>query len=172
MSTKFTARNVFNIGVDSFWEKIFFNPEYNERMYMQVLKFKAFKVLEQKDMGGGNIMRRIHVEPSSSVPGALQKLIGDGISYTEEGNFNAATKRWTYRTITSKMADKLTVKGEYFVEPKGEKQLERVISCDINCSIFGLGGMVEGFIEKQTKESYEVVARFTNEFIAEKKLNG
>jgi hypothetical protein len=86
--------------------------------------------------------------------------------------YDAATKRWTFRTIPSKLADKLTVKGEYYVEPKGEKQLERVISCEINCSIFGLGGTVEGFIEKQTRESYELVARFTNEFIAEKKLNG
>ncbi len=78
----------------------------------------------------------------------------------------------SYRTIPSKMADKLTVKGEYWVEPRGEKQLERIISCEINCSIFGLGGTVESFIEKQTRESYEIVARFTNEFIAEKKFNG
>lgn len=172
MSTKFTARNVFNIDVDSFWTKIFFDKEYNERMYRDVLKFKTFEVLEQKDLGGGSISRRIHVEPKANVPGVIQKLVGEGFSYIEEGKFDAATKRWTYRTIPSKMADKLTVKGEYWVEAKGDKQLDRVITCEINCSIFGLGGTVEGFIEKQTRESYEHVARFTNEFIAEKKLNG
>jgi hypothetical protein len=42
---------------------------------------------------------------------------------------------------------------------------------DITVKIFGVGGAIESFIERTTRDSFEKAAIFTNEFIREKGLN-
>jgi hypothetical protein len=48
--------------------------------------------------------------------------------------------------------------------------MERVVDFEIKVSIFGVGGVIEGFIEKTVRESYDRGAAFTNTFLREKGL--
>ena len=58
--------------------------------------------------------------------------------------------------------------GTFWVEPRGDKKIERICECEVQVKIFGVGGVVESFIEKTTRESYEKTAAFTNRWLAEK----
>ncbi len=168
---KFTVRHIFNTEVDTYWNKVFFDQEYNERLYKKEgLDFKDFQVLELTGEPGGVRTRKMLTEPKSDAPAVVRKLIGDSLSYTETGRFDPVKKEWTYNIVTSKLSDKVKIGGKLWVEPKGEHKIERVADIEIEVKIFGVGGAVEKFIEKTTRESYELATNFTNKFIAEKGL--
>jgi Protein of unknown function (DUF2505) len=165
---RLVARHVFDTDIDTFWNKVFFEQDFNERQYRDALKFKSWELLELTGEPGGKRTRKVRTEPSSDAPAVVKKLIGDSIAYVEEGTFDPATKVWSFEIITSKMSDKVKIKGRLWVEPKGDKKIERIIECDIEVKIFGVGGAIESFIEKTTKDSYEAAAKFTNQYVHEK----
>jgi hypothetical protein len=169
-AVKFTVRHVFNTDVDTYWNQIFFNPEYNERLYKQALGFKDFQILELTGEPGQRRTRKMRTEPKAEAPAVVKKLIGDSLSYTETGSLDPATKIWTYAIQTSKLSDKVHIGGRLWAESRGDKKLERIAEIEIEVKIFGVGGVVEKFIESTTRESYENATRFTNQFIAEKGL--
>jgi hypothetical protein len=166
---KFTVRNTFNTSPDSYWNKMFFDEEYNRRLYMEGLSFKGFEMLELGGEPGGKRTRKMRTEPKSDAPAVVKKLIGDSLTYTESGTFDPATKVWTYTIVTSKLPDKIRIGGRLWAEPRGDK-MERIAEIEIEVKIPVVGGTVEKFVEKTTRESYEKATKFTNDFIAEKKL--
>lgn len=168
--SKFTLRNIFETDRETFWNRVFFDAEYNRRLYLEGLKFKDFELIELTGEPGGVRTRKMRTEPQSEAPAVVTKLIGGSLSYVEEGRFDPATMRWTYTITTSKLADKVKIGGTFWVEPRGDKRVERICDCEVSVKIFGVGGAVESFIEKTTRESYETAAKFTNDFIREKGL--
>jgi hypothetical protein len=171
VATKFTVRHVFETDKDTYWNKVFFDPEYNRRLYLDALKFKSFEIVEQTGAPGEVRTRKMRTEPASDAPAVVQKLIGNSISYIEEGRLDPQTGIWTYSIVTSKLADKVKIGGRFWVEPKGEKKIDRACECGIEVKVFGVGGAIESYIEKTTRESYEAAARFTNQFLREKGLD-
>jgi hypothetical protein len=167
---KFTIRNVFETDVDTFWNRVFFDDEYNRRLYMDALAFKRFEVLSQTGGPGETRTRTMVTEPKTEAPAVVQKLVGGSFSYTEQGSWDPRTKIWTYAITTSKLSDKVKVGGRYWCEPLGDKRLERVCEIELEVKVFGVGGVIEQFMEKTTRESYEDTTRFTNAFIREKGL--
>ena len=167
---KFTARQVFNCDVDTFWNKIFFDPEYNKTLFLEGLGFKGCEILELTGEPGTARKRVMKTEPKAEAPAVVTKLIGGNFTYTETGTFDPATKVWTYEIVTSQMADKVKTKGRFYLQPTGEKQCERINEVELNVSIFGVGGVIEKFIEGQTQDSSRKTAEFTNQWIAKKGL--
>lgn len=170
LAMKFTVRHAFDTDLDTYWNKIFFDAEYNRRLYEDILKFKSYKQLEQRDTGGGAITRTLRLEPGFDAPAVIQKLLGDKFFYTEVGNFDPVKKRWRYVITPSTLPDKVGISGDFWAEARGGTKIERIAECDITAKIFGVGGMLESFVEKQTRDSYEKAAAFTNAFIREKGL--
>ena len=169
MATKFTVRDTFHTDEDTYWNKIFFDLDYNKELYVKTLKFGSYELLDRKDEGGGNFNKRTRIEPPLDAPMVIKKLVGDSLSYIEDGRFDAGTRRWKYNMLPSKMADKVTIKGELWVEKKGDKLIDRVCTVEVETRIFGVGSVFESFLEKQTRDSYRLVAAFTEQYI---KTNG
>lgn len=161
----FDIRHPIHASADDFWQKLFLNPEFNQALYMEKLKFTSFKIVEDRKDDNGIHHRKVVAEPKADAPGPIKKLIGDSIAYTETGTWDPKTGRYRFTVETSKMADKIKTRGEIWVEPKGEGEIERCVHMDIDVKIFGIGKMVEGFIEKSTRDSYGAAARFSNEWI-------
>ncbi len=139
-------------------------------LYLEGLGFKNYEPIELKEEADGSKRRRFRAEPKSDAPAVVKKLVGDSLTYTETGSFDPKTKVWTYKVETSKMGDKIKIGGRYWLEPKGDKKVDRVCEVEISVDIFGVGGVVEGFIEGQTRESYEKATSYTNQFLRKKGL--
>lgn len=167
MATHLTLKHVFETDEATFWPKVFFNADYNQRLYAEALKYKCWEILEQREEPGGAIIRRARMEPNFAVPSLLKRVIGDGIMYEEAGRFDPATKHWSYTITPNRMPDRMTTRGEYWVESRGEKKIERICTVELEARIFGVGGALESFIEKQTRTAYETTMRFTNQYIHE-----
>ena len=162
------VRHEIDCSEETYWDKCFFDAEYNRRMFLDLLKFPGFTVLEQKDEGDKR-SKKVKIDPPlSGMPGPVKKAIGDKFSYVEEGTYDAKTHRYTFKVTPSMMADKTTVVGELYTEKLGDHRIARFAKVKVEVKVFMLGSMVEEKILGDMKHSYEAAASFTNDFVKEK----
>jgi hypothetical protein len=166
----FRAEHVFNCSEATFWDKVFFDDEYNRRQFSDVLHFSLWKEVERRD-DGNQIHRRVQAAPPlGDVPGPLKAVIGDSAGYEERGVFDKQKRRYTVKVTPNKMADKITIEIAMWTEPSGENKLRRIVEGTVTAKIFGVGGMLEKKMISDLERSYEKTATFTNQFIQEKGL--
>ena len=163
-----TLRHEIECSEDTYWEKCFFDEEYNRRLFLDVLKFPGFTLLEQKNDPGTKTKKCKIDPPLTGIPAAAKKVIGDRLSYVEEGTLDTKSHRYQFKVIPSTMADKTSVVGELHTEKLGENRVARVAKIKVEVKVFMLGGMVEEKIIGDLRNSYEVAAAFTNDFVKEK----
>ncbi|HEX9620376.1 MAG TPA: DUF2505 family protein [Polyangiaceae bacterium] len=168
MTTRVNIEHIFNCSEDTFWEKLFFTEEYNRRLFLEALRFPSFNLATSEDRGD-TIFRVVEVVPRlPDLPTAIKKVVGDNVAYREEGTFDKKTRRYKIRVVPSRLADKLSIAGELYTEPYGDNGCKRRFTAEVSASIFGIGGLLEKRIAEDLEKSYEVGARFTNSYVAEK----
>jgi hypothetical protein len=169
--TTATVRHAFDIDVDTYWEKVFFDEEYTRRLYADVLSFESVEFLEATSSPDGVRTRKIRVKPKNDAPAVVQKVIGEAPSSLEDGRFDPAARVFRFHvTLLGKLADKVKISGDIKAVSTGDKRIDRVVTLNVSASIFGIGGIVESYIEKTLRDSYDKGAVFTRTFIVEKKL--
>lgn len=163
-------KHTFKCDEETFWTKIFFDEDYNRRLFgPEGLDFAKYEPLEMKDEGNGSKVRRMRTLPKGGMPAPLQKILGEPVSI-EEGRYDGATKKWTFKIIPHTMADKISIKGEFRTSPTATG-FERTTVIDINVDInFMINGTFEKFVEKTMRENYDKGAVFTNRYVDEKGL--
>jgi len=157
----------FTTDVDTFLAKIFFDHEFNRQLYLVQLGFPEWLILNETD-NGSEIVRQVKVSPKQDAPGPVQKLLGDRFSYIEDGKFDKATKQYRFKITPSSMAERINTSGVMRIETIQPKRIRRVIELDIEVKIFGVGGMIESYTAKATKESYDKTATFTQKWLTER----
>lgn len=163
----FTVRHQFDVSPQTYWEKCFLDEGFNQRLFMEGLGFKAYELVEAKQ-DGDLLRRKVRTTPKADAPKAVQKLLGGEFSYLEEGVFDG--EKYTFSVIPSVMADRIKIRGEIRAEARGEGKMERVCSMQISIKIFGLGKVVEGFVDDTTRQNYDRGARYIQRFIREQGL--
>jgi hypothetical protein len=164
---KFTARHVFDVDVDTYWNEVFFDEVYNQRLFTEALGFK-YELLSLVKNPDGSYDRRVRTEPESNAPAVIKKLVGDKFSYLEVGHFDPATRIWTYEVTPSSLTGKLEIRGVFWAESKGDNQLTRIVETTVGVKVFGVGKVIEAFIEKETRGSFAKAQKFTNQWLADR----
>ncbi len=160
----------FNCSEETFWTKVFFDDEYNRRLFKEILKFPVWRVLKSEERGD-EVHRTIEASPPiGDLPGALKAIVGDNAGYEERGVFNKKTRRYRVQVVPNRMSDKISVVVEMWTEPAGDNQCKRFAKATATAKIFGVGGMLEKKMLSDLERSYEKSASFTNTFVAEKGL--
>ena len=151
---------------ETFW-KVFLDREFNETLFRQELGFPHYDIIsfEEKDT---EIVRRIKGTPKTSAPKAVQKMMGDGFGYLEEGRMQRGSNLWTFKITPNTMAEKITNEGYVKIEPAGDNKVKRLSELKFEARIFGVGGMVESTAEKDFREGYDASAVFMNRWIKER----
>jgi hypothetical protein len=167
---RYTISHVFEIGADGFWDKLFFDPEYNQALFADHLKFNTYRVLELDKRPDGSVHRRVECAPPIELPAVAKKVVGDSTSYVEDGQFDPKTRRFSVVVVPKVGADKIKTRVTLWVEPRGDERVERFAEVDNSVNVFGIGKLVEAFIEKQTRVTYDAAAAFTNAWIKQKSL--
>ncbi|KYF52582.1 hypothetical protein BE08_10465 [Sorangium cellulosum] len=162
---KFTVTNDINCNIDTFW-KLFLDKTLNEELYRKELGFPEYTILEQFETET-EIVRRSAGKPKMNLPGPVEKLLGSGFRYTEEGRLNKATKVWTFKLTPSTLADKMRNEGVVRAEAIGENKTRRVAEITIEAKVFGVGGLIESSAEKELRQGWEQSAVFMNNWIAQ-----
>jgi hypothetical protein len=170
MAENVRIEHTFACSEDTFWNQLFFDEEYNRRMFVDALRFPMWRELSREDRGD-SVVRVVECEPPlGDLPGPIKSVVGDGLRYREEGKYEKATRRYTVKVVPSRLADKIHVEGLLVTQTVGEKQCKRVFTASVNVKIFGVGGMVEKRIAADLQRSYDAGARFTAKYLQEKGL--
>ena len=160
----FKVTHEINCDAETFW-KIFFDKEFNEKLYLQGLGFPDFKVLDQQETDT-KITRKCSGMPKLDMPGPVMKLLGNGFRYTEEGSFDKGTKVWKWKMTPSTMAEKLRQEGSLKIEPIGDgSRVRRVAELINEAKVFGIGGMLESSAEKSLRDGWDKSAVYMNKWI-------
>lgn len=164
---KFTITHEINCDADTFW-KIFFDRTFNEELFKKELGFPEYNILDQRETDA-EIFRKVSGKPKMNMPGPVQKVLGSGFGYTEEGRLNKATKVWTWKMTPNTLADKLHQTGTMRIEAVGDKKVRRVTEVVMEAKVFGIGGLIESSAEKQLREGWDHSAKFMNRWLADGK---
>jgi hypothetical protein len=168
MASTVRIEHTYEVSEDTFWNEFFLDEEYNRRLYLEALKFHAYAVSKQ-DESGDEVRRTLEVTPKlGDLPGPMKKVLGDNMSYREEGVYDRGKRRYRVNIVPASLAGKIKVTGEMYTEPLGEKQCRRVFEANVEVKVLGLGKMMEKRIITDLEKSYAVGARFTNEYAKEK----
>ncbi len=163
---QFSFQHEFDIDVASYW-KIFLSPEFNQDMFKE-LKMKDYKVLKQED-DGKHFKRTQSLEPTTPIPGFLQSII-KSTGYTEIDDLDWATNVMKVKIETAMFKDRFHMAGDYSVTPlDGGKRCKRTFAGEVKVSMALIGGKIEKYMMEQIRDSYEIAARVTRKWIAEKK---
>jgi hypothetical protein len=160
--------NVFHVAPSTFWERLFFDAEYNAGVY-GALGFDTYEVQALETLPDGRTRRVLRAEPPISAPEILKRRLKGRVFYTEEGFFDPARQIWEFANESSVASDSSKVSGSIRAEPHPQGMLH-VVELDIQVSAFGFGGLVEKLIEKNTRDSYRVTTAFTNAYAKERGL--
>jgi Protein of unknown function (DUF2505) len=161
-------RHVYDCDEDTFWREILFDAEFNRRLYVEHLGFEQWDVLRDED-DERERRREIRVHPvTGELPAALAKVVGDNIGYTEKGVFDKRRRRYTADVIPNRMPDKLRIRAELYVEPRGDSRCERFVDLRVEAKIFGIGGLIERRILSDTIDGYDRGYAFGQRYLAER----
>ncbi len=163
MSTRFTIRQSFDIDLERYWA-MFLDADYTRRMYTDALGFR-FELVGQTTAADGAITRTLRADPPFELPGPAKRVFPDGLGYGEVGRFDPHQKRWSYTLTPRVLADKASCKGVMWAEPRGSARVERIAEIEVAVKILGLGSVMEAFIERVTRDSYQKSAEFTHQWI-------
>ena len=165
---RYTIKHTIDTDVDTYFAKVFFDPEFNKTLFLDHLAFTNYKLLDERTEPDGMIHRRVDCTPKVELPAAARKIFGDSVGFIEIGRFDPTQKKYFVQVQPRMAGDKIKTTSEIWAEPRGEKSCERIVVTDNTVKVFGLGTLIEGFIEQQTRDMYARAADFTNRWIKEK----
>jgi hypothetical protein len=159
--------HTYNCSADVFWSQIFLDATYNQKLFLQELHFESWRVLSSEERGT-EVHREVEAVPKlGDLPGPLKKLLSEGAAYQERGVVDRAQQRYRLEVTPRSLASKLSISGELFTTPLGERSCRRTYVARVEARVFGLGGMIEDRLLHDIQRSYEKAAVFTNRWIAE-----
>jgi|GEM_PF-1302734 len=162
MTTHFILQHELDTPVERFWTDIFESEDFNRALYIDHLGYRY--ELDLWDRATGH--RRARVWPTHNVPKALASVLGNTISFVEDGIYDEDAERYDFKVIPSTLAGRIGVSGTVEVEPLSARSCERSVTFEIEARVFGVGHLIESFLETTTREQYDRNALFINEYLA------
>lgn len=166
----FRFEHVFDCNQTTFWEKVFFDAEYNRRLFFDELHFSEWKELEQKHEGERVVRFVRAVPPAPDLPGPLKAALGNGVGYEERGVFERSKNCYDARVKPNSLGDRVVIEFSFRTEPMGDGKCRRIVDGTAAARVMLVGGMLEQRMISDLQRSYEKSAVFTNRFVAEKGL--
>jgi len=166
-----TVAHDYDCSASTFFKKCVLSRSYNEELYAS-LGFPRFEWLELRE-GGRRSFRKIRVVPSTGqLPAAVKKLVGEGLSYIEEGTFDEDAMRFEFRVLPSALGDKADVTGRLWCTARPGGGVVRHASFDSRVKVFGVGGIIEEKMLENYQRSFDAAARFTRGYLERNGLLG
>jgi hypothetical protein len=167
----FHLEHDFDCSEDTYWERVFFDEDYNRRLFHEELRFPVWTVVDQKDEGS-RVIRNLRAQPPiEDLPGPLKAVVGDGAGYEERGVYDRGTRRYEAKVTPNRMADRVTVTLTMTTQKLGDNRCRRVVDGSVSAKIFMVGALLEQKMIADLKRSYDKSAVFTNRFLGEKGLS-
>jgi hypothetical protein len=159
----------YRISAETYWRELCLNLDFQERLYGEALNCTNMQVVELDGTYETGQRRTLRFQKRIDAPLAIRKLVGDTVTLEEVSEWNARDRTWSFRMVQAALSDRLDIRGVIRVEDhaEGVTQTSRNI---VTCRIFGIGGLIEHFVAKSTKEASADKAAFARRYIEERGL--
>jgi hypothetical protein len=155
--------NVFRVSPEVFWQQLFFDHEYNRGLY-RALGFAQCEVESLETGTDGRVRRVIRAVPPIKAPEVVRRKLEGRLYYLEDGSYDPRSGLWTFKSVPSIAAESTKISGVIRAEPDAAG-MRHVVDLSLQVSAFGVGGLIERVIEKNTRESYRLTAEYTNDYV-------
>ncbi|PRQ02561.1 hypothetical protein ENSA5_22060 [Enhygromyxa salina] len=149
---------------ERFWQ-LYFDADFNRETFVDALGWEPPTILEFRS-DEREIVRNLSARPRLDIPGKVAKLIGEQLGYREWGRFDRGRSEFVFRHRTNIFGERMKMSGRSSGEPLGEARMRWRTKIDIECSILGVGRLLERTVEQNIEKSYPVCARYWNRWLA------
>jgi hypothetical protein len=143
---------------DAFWA-LYFDPDFVIRLHLEGLGSLSAEVISQEGDLTSGLVRTLRYSQRPNMPGPVRKIFGEEIVSTEVSTFTPANSTTTFTLAPGTMADKTKLSGSIALSASGDGSTEK-FDLDARVKIFGVGPIVERFIEHQGREIQEKSVAF------------
>jgi hypothetical protein len=157
--------NTIRCNVDTYW-KHSLTEEYNHCLYVEILKYREYR-LEHHEDTGDRVYRRIQYAPPPP-PGPLRRLAGRfrASLLTEALVFDRSTGCASIDYIPDSLAERTTLRATISCTPVEDGRIERVAECSLSFDLPLIGGLAERTLATFLAEQSAQHARFAEEYVA------
>lgn len=138
---------------ESFWE-LYFDPLFVVRLHLEGLGSTSAEVVAQEGDLTSGLVRTLRYSQRPNAPAPVRKIFGEEIVTTEVSTFDPSSSSTTFTVTPGTMADKTRISGAIALNVDGGRTTER-FSLEAQVKIFGVGPIVERFIEHQARDIQE-----------------
>ncbi len=157
----------FQISRTRYWE-MFFDPDYNAALFEHLdIDCDPIELRREGEGDDEEILRVQQLTPRRELPSALKRIAKTAISYEERNHFRRSENRIKVVTTPSFMADKLSIRGDYFIEDRGENKVVRIWDAICECRVPFIGKKIESYLIDEIRNSYASTTEFTHRWIRE-----
>lgn len=172
MATHFEIDHVLPCPPEVFWSQIHNNEAFYHALYREHLGFDF--AIEARDEATGAC--RTKMIPKIPAPDVVLRALGaksaEDFAMTEDGRWNPERKRYEFRILTSLMPERVDVRGVMELRPAPEGKCVRHMEFDLDVKLFGVGKIVEAFVERSVRQSYDQSGAFTAQYLEKKRAEG
>ncbi|KIG18399.1 hypothetical protein DB30_00684 [Enhygromyxa salina] len=150
---------------DRFW-RLYFDEDFTRETFERGLGWSAPKYTEFRS-DEHEIIRHLSAQPKLDISGKAAKLIGEQLGYQEKGRFDRKTQRFEFSNRTNIFGERMKLSAKMWAEPIGESRMRWRTEMTIDCSIFGVGGLLERTAEQNIEKTYPTCAKYWNRYFAD-----
>jgi hypothetical protein len=161
MSHRFTIEHELQASEERFWDQIFKSEDFNRALYVEHLGFGY----DLESWNPATCHRRARIWPVTNIPKALANLLGGEINFVEDGTCDETARLYDFRVIPSRLADRIGIRGRVATTALTDRTCQRTVTFEIEVRMFGVGAMIESFLEATTREQYDKNAAFIDEYL-------
>jgi Protein of unknown function (DUF2505) len=144
---------VWDCTPESFWE-LYFDPQFVVRLHLEGLGSTTAEVVSQEGDLTSGLVRTLRYSQRPNAPAPVRRIFGEEIVTTEVSTFDPPSSTTTFTITPGTMADKTRIHGTIALGSDGGHTTED-FSLEAQVKIFGVGPIVEKFIEHQAREIQE-----------------
>ena len=143
---------------EEFWA-LYLDPEFTVQMHLEGLGSTSAEVTAQSGSPTQGLSRTLRYGQRPDAPGPVKKIFGEEIVTTETGSYDPEASAFCFTVVPGTMADKTAISGPITVEDAPEG-CTKSFSLEARVKIFGVGPVVERFIEAQARRTQDQAAAF------------
>ncbi len=155
---KLSLDYTWDCGPEAFWA-LYYDPEFVVRLHLDALGSTSAKVVSQEGDLTRGLVRTLRYGQRPNMPGPVRKIFGEEVVTSEVSTYDPATTTTTFTMTPGTMADKTQIEGRIALAPDGAGAVES-FSLDARVKIFGVGPIVERFIEAQARDMQDKAVAF------------
>lgn len=146
---------------------VYFSEDFNNAV-APISGLKSRHLVEERIDADGTRHRRVRMQPNVTLPAPIRKYASEEqIHYDEVAIYDPVAREVRYH-IDSKANDRVDIRGVIRFVSDGENAVRRIIDSSVHIKApFGVGTLIERFIESEVKKGYDKLKPFLQRYLDE-----